>query len=274
MFVLLAVLLILGYVAICTLVFFAQDHLLFFPINAATADLDAHAQRIGLERWVNARGEIIGWKTPDAAPSAGGRAPDALVFCHGNGGFALSEDNSRLGRAGFQMFLLEYPGYGDRAGEVSTQSFVDATLDAIDTLAAGPQRRIFLLGESLGSGVVSAAAAARPDRIAGLVLLVPFDSLRAAASSHYPWLPVGLLLRHRLDSDRNLEKFRGPVSFLVAGQDTIIPPRHGQRLHDLYQGPKRLSFIADAGHNSFAELFADWPQTAAWLQENATDNAH
>lgn len=269
----LLVLLALGYAGLCAALYLHQDRLLFFPATAPGAGLAAHAKQIGLDPWLDARGERIGWKTPDAPP--GTPPPDALIFCHGNGGLALNEQHASLGRAGFQMFLLEYPGYGDRPGEVSARSFVAAALDAVDSLAAAdPRRRIFLLGQSLGSGVACAATAARPGKISGLVLFVPFDSLVAAAGSHYPWLPVGLLLRHHLDSDKNLANYRGPVAFLIAGQDTTIPPRHGQRLYDLYQGPKRLVLVPDAGHNSFDELFADWPKIGEWLRTTAPANAH
>jgi pimeloyl-ACP methyl ester carboxylesterase len=121
------------------------------------------------------------------------------------------------------------------------------------------------MGQSLGSGIASAAVAARPDKIAGLILLTPFDSLAAAAATHYPWFPVRPLLRHRLDSDQNLAGYRGPVAFIVAENDGTIPPKHGERLYHLYTGPKRLWLVPGAGHNDFDALLADWPRIVSWL---------
>jgi len=257
-------LLVLAYIGICALLYFKQDRLLFFPSQATTEELETLAQQVGFEPWTNARGERIGWKSLDGDPTK------ALLICHGNGGFALGRNytNMRQSAAGgirFQIFLLEYPGYGARVGIVSTQSLTDAAIEAIDTLAADPGRCIWLMGQSLGSGIASAAIAARPDKIAGLILLTPFDSLSAAAGTHYPWLPVRLLLRHRLDSDRNLEKYHGPVAFIVAGNDGTIPPKHGEHLYQEYSGPKRLWLVPGAGHNDFDTLLADWPQIVAWL---------
>jgi pimeloyl-ACP methyl ester carboxylesterase len=256
-------LLIVGYVLICALLYFKQDNFLFHPSHAPVGDLEKYAREVQFEPWTNTKGERIGWKsTGDDA------APNALLFCHGNGGFALRPDTSNLRQDGrFQVFLLEYPGYGARPGEISTRSFIAAALDAVDTLAAQKNRRIFLLGESMGSGVVCASAAAQPEKISGLALLVPFDSLAAAAGSHYPWIPIRMLMRHKLDSDKNLEHYRGPVAFIVAGRDTTIPPKHGKKLYDEYTGRKRLWLVSDAGHNDYDELMQNWPQVIAWLTQ-------
>ena len=260
----------IAYVAVCAVLYFYQDRLLFFPTVVDAAKLDAIAREEGFEPWKNLHGDRIGWKSKDGDPR------NALLICHGNGGFALGRNYARLrkptaaGDPSFQIFLLEYPGYGARKGKISAQSFVSAAIDAIDTLNDDPQSRIWLMGQSLGSGVVCAAAVARPLIISGIVLVTPFDSLSSAASAHYPWLPVRLLLRHQLDSDRNLATYHGPIAFVVAGSDTTIPPRLGTRLYDGYNGPKRLWLVPGAGHNDFDELLADWPAISTWLRSAAT----
>ncbi|MGH8046588.1 MAG: alpha/beta fold hydrolase, partial [Chthoniobacterales bacterium] len=202
----LSLILIVGYLLICAALYFNQDRLLFFPDHASAAQLESHARQIGFEPWTNAGGERIGWR------SIAGDPANPLLICQGNGGLALSNDYATMRQTTpFQFFLLEYPGYGARLGKPSAQSLTAAAVDAIDTLTAGNHlRRIWLLGQSLGSGIVSAAAAARPDKIKGLVLLTPFDSLSAAA-----------------------------------GNDTVIPPRHAKRLYDGYAGPKKFWLVPD-----------------------------
>lgn len=259
-------LLALGYATLCVYLWVNQERLLFFPKIASRADLDLLATTEGYEPWTNPRGEQIGWK------SRGGDPSDALLICHGNGGHALGEGyaplrNRPAAAANFQTFLLEYPGYGARPGPPSAKSMTAAATEAIDTLSAGPHRRIFLLGQSLGTGVACAAAAARPAQITGIILVTPYDSLAASAQFHHPWLPVALLLRHHLDSDKNLTRYHGPVAFLIAGRDGTIPPRFGRRLYDRYSGPKRLWLSPDAGHNDLGQLLAAWPQITAWLLE-------
>jgi uncharacterized protein len=47
--------------------------------------------------------------------------------------------------------------------------------------------RIVAVGLSLGAGPAAHLAHERP--IAGLILVTPFDSLKALAREHYPWRP-------------------------------------------------------------------------------------
>ncbi|MDD5200694.1 MAG: alpha/beta hydrolase [Terrimicrobiaceae bacterium] len=259
-------LLALGYAALCVYFWVNQERLLFFPKIASQADLDLLAATEGYELWTNPCGERIGWKSRGDDPS------DALLICHGNGGYALGEGyaplrNRPASAARFQTFLLEYPGYGARPGPPSAKSMTAAAIEAIDTLTAGLHSRIFLLGQSLGTGVACAAAAARPAQIAGIILVTPYDSLAAGAQFHHPWLPVALLLRHHLDSDKNLIRYHGPVAFLIAGRDGTIPPQFGRRLYDGYSGTKRLWLASEAGHNDLGQLLAAWPQIVTWLHE-------
>ncbi len=253
-----------GYLAICLLVFFRQDAMIFHPSAATDRELADLAAADGFEPWRNARGERIGWRSPAGDPAR------ALLVFHGNGGSALGGSYHPLRpprgeHEAFQIYLLEYPGYGNRPGPPSAKLFTAAAVEAVDLLSADPARRIWLMGQSMGTGVACAAAAARPEKIAGLALVTPYDSLSGAASAHYPWLPVRLLMRHRLDSDQNLTRYHGPVAFVIAGRDDTIPPRLGQELFAGYTGPKRLWLVPEAGHNDLDELLADWPRIAAWL---------
>ncbi len=260
----LTVLLVLGYIAICAFLWWNQERMLFFPTFVASAEMDALARQEGFDPWKNAHGSQIGWKSLD-----GGATGDALLVCHGNGGFALGQHYALLREGAtphFQIHLLEYPGYGARPGKPSAKSLTAAAIEAIDTLVAeNPHRRIWLMGQSLGTGVACAAAAARPEKIAGIVLVTPFDSLAAAARTHYPWLPIDWLLRHRLDSDHNLAHYHGPVAFLIAGRDATIPPRHAQHLYESYAGPKREWLAPEAGHNDLDRLLSGWADIATWL---------
>jgi uncharacterized protein len=79
------------------------------------------------------------------------------------------------------------------------------------------------------------------------------------AKYHYPWLPVGWLLRDRYDSAAHLAGFERPVLVVVAEQDDIVPAQFGRALHDALRGPRKLLVLPGAGHN-------DWPDRvdAAW----------
>lgn len=258
---------VLGYLAICVMLFLRQDKMIFFPTVYGDGEFDAHARAAGFEGWQAKDGSFLGWKKlrPDATHSV-------LAF-HGNAGSAV--DRFHLGpilsgEEPVNVFLLEYPGYGSRIGVPSERLLTEAAVDGIDTLSEDPALPIWLFGESLGTGVAAAAAGARPERVAGVVLVTPFDSLVGAARFHYPWLPVGVLMRHRFDSVRNLQTYKGPVVIVIAGQDFTTPPVLGERLAERVPSAVRVWRVDDAGHNDSHLLLEDWNGMAGWLRENET----
>ena len=122
------------------------------------------------------------------------------------------------------------------------------------------------MGESLGCGVAAAAAAKTPVKIAGIILITPWDSLTSVAHSKFPFLPVRFLLNDTYDSVGNLQSFKGKISVVGAERDEILPIKHARNLYaNLPEGQKRMWVIQGAGHN-------DWPFFAeASLWKEMTD---
>ena len=252
-----------------------QRSLIYHPLRvdaAACADL---ADARGFEAWTDAGGQTIGFRSlPDPGDR---RAPLAVLLAHGNAGCALqrAEYAAPLRAAApdhaVSVYLLEYPGYGARPGSPSQPALLAAAADALGSIP--PDVPVVILGESLGSGVAAATAKAHPDRVAGLLLLTPFDSLANVAQHHYPVLPVRWLLRDRYPSAEWLRSYRGPVAIIVAGRDSVVPPRFGRQLHDGYQGPKLVITAADADHNDLLYLLPEsaWAQALTFLLDPPGD---
>jgi pimeloyl-ACP methyl ester carboxylesterase len=251
-----------------------QRRAMYYPTKAPFEDLAHVASKLGMAPWFNQAEELIGWRpAADVPPQA-----DILLVFHGNAGFALHRTyfvdgfQHRQAHQAFHVFLMEYPGYGSRAGSPSQASMTTAAEEALLQLRRDyPGRRIFVLGESIGSGVAAQLAASHPAEVAGLFLLTAFTSLTDVAVHHYPILPVRLLLQDRYESARALESYHGPVAILLAGNDTVIPQELGQALYEAYQGPKRLWLQEHAGHNTLNyDLQAIWwEEVSSFLQQNA-----
>jgi len=127
--------------------------------------------------------------------------------------------------------------------------------------------RIVAIGRSLGSGVAVYLAAERP--LAGVILVTPYDSLRAVAQRHYPFAPVGLLLRHNFDSIMRAPRIRAPVLMLAAGRDSVVPIGHARALFSKWAGPGTWREFADAGHNDLDSDPEYWNAIAAFLLQKA-----
>lgn len=157
----------------------------------------------------------------------------------------LEEGTRRLPGAGW--LLVDYRGYGASGGAPSEKALVQDALQWHDHVSKH-SRRIFVFGRSLGTGVSAQLAAARP--VAGVIAIAPYDSLAAVGQRHYPFLPVGLLLRHRFDSAALAPQIKAPLLCLVAERDEVIPAAHSRELYEAWGGEKRWVELRGAGHNS------------------------
>ena len=236
-----------------------QDRLLYFPAQAAAADMVS----AGLRAWP-AQQDFRGLVAEPVGTARG----TAIVF-HGNAGHAGHREfyATALTRLGLRVILAEYPGYGPRGGAVGERQFVD---DAEQTIALahrlhGPP--LLLIGESLGAGVAAAAGARQSDKTAGLLLITPWDRLEHVAAFHYPWLPVMWLLRDRYDSASHLASWGRPTLVAVAERDSIVPARFGTALYEALRGPKRLALVMAADHNDWFERLDDawWREATSFL---------
>ncbi len=229
-----------------------QRRLIYYPSKESSAALGHLAQHAGFAPLENPAGETVAWiHLPDD-----GDPPDAvfLVF-HGNAGHALHRSYyrsalRRLSDDRWACAVLEYPGYGARDGTPSQRSFEEAAEEVYGILRSRFAAPVYLIGESLGSGPATALAAQHPEEVRGLLLVTPFTSLADVGRTHYPFLPVGLLLRDNFDNAANLEGYGGPVAVLVAGRDRIVPAALGEKLLQTYAGPGRLWSQPKADHNS------------------------
>ena len=110
----------------CLIVFFGcqalQRSALFYPSH--------HASDNGLARWMN-EGALIGFAREVPQPE------NIWLMLHGNGGQAADRVYA-LGAfsPGDSVFILEYPGYGQRPGTPSRKSFDAAALEAYQLLRA------------------------------------------------------------------------------------------------------------------------------------------
>ncbi|MFZ4735021.1 MAG: alpha/beta hydrolase [Bradymonadia bacterium] len=223
-----------------------QRRLMFYPDVTDETRAARDAEGVGAVPW-RVGSTLHGWRFPNEA------APRLMLAFHGNAGRAL--DRAYMAAtfgSDFEVRVVEYPGYGSRPGEPGEPAFLEAAEAAVDAALAEPRwagGRLYVLGESIGTGAACHVAAARRAQVEGVVLVTPFDRMAGPASQHFPWLPVSLLLRDRFENDRALSRYDGRVAFVLAGRDSIVAPAFGQALHDGYSGPRRLWVDPVADHN-------------------------
>jgi pimeloyl-ACP methyl ester carboxylesterase len=236
------------YLALLVALWWGQERLLFMPQplppdHRFEFGSDVHERTIDVP---GARLHALHLQLP---------APRGLVFfLHGNAGNLESwfDDVDFYRRANFDLFMIDYRGYGKSAGRIESEAQlhadVHAAWDAVAPAYAGRKRVLF--GRSLGSGLVAyLAVSVQPDLT---VLVSPYASMRALAAEHYPWVPAALL-RYPLDTGAAVGQLRTPVLLVHGDRDTLIAPRHSDALLE-FNPRARLHRVKGAGHNDLQEF--------------------
>ena len=250
-------LLVIVYLLVVLAVLVFQRRLIYFPTRIPADVIESVAAEHGFAPWKNPAGQIIGWKILASGASTG-----SVLIVHGNAGCALSRDYLAQpihDAADVDVFVLEYPGYGARAGSPGKASFVAAAEESFQLLPKNLPR--YVVSESIGAGVAAELAKNHPTAIAGLALFAPYQNLAGVAQKQMPFLPANFLLRDRFNPAACLTSYHGPVKFAVAGADEILGADTGKRLFAGYAGPKELQVFPGAHHNDIAG------QPAAWWRE-------
>jgi fermentation-respiration switch protein FrsA (DUF1100 family) len=180
----------------------------------------------------------------------------AIVF-NGNAGHRghRADLAAALARDGVAVLLMDYRGFGGNGGAPSEEGL------AIDARAArayllsredADASRILYFGESLGTAVATRLAAEHAP--AALILRSPFVSMSEVGRFHYPFLPVGWLLRDRYDAAAAIRRVTSPVLVIAGDRDAIIPIAHSRRLFEAANEPKTFVVMPGADHNDFALL--------------------
>jgi len=246
-----------AWLAIVLVAWVFQRRLIYLPITGSVPPASAFFPRVEEVSFEAEDGfRLGGWFIP-AEREGGGAA--VLVF-NGNAGDRSFRAPlaTVLSRAGLSVMLFDYRGYGGNPGSPSESGLIADARAAraclLEQTGVSPERVVYF-GESLGSAVAVALAAEQPP--AALVLRSPFASMVSLGRRHYPYLPVGLLLRDRFASRRRIARVSCPVLILAGERDAIVPLRESKRLYDAAPEPKRLVVIPGADHNDEALLIGE-----------------
>ena len=233
------------------LIYFLQERLIFFPQpltqDPLKANTGAAIEEVSLLTADQVR--LHGWLVK-AAPT---QTSAPLLIYFGGNAEEVSWLASTAGQyAGWSLLMFNYRGYGRSEGKPGEAALFADALQIYDYAVSRAQGgRVALMGRSLGSGVAVHLAAQRP--VAGVILVSPYDSVESVAKGIYPYLPIGLMLKHRFDSLTRAPQINAPLLCLVASDDRVIPRRHSERLYAAWGGPRQWREIRETAHDSIAD---------------------
>ena len=146
------------------------------------------------------------------------------------------------------VVVFHYRGYKPSTGSPSADRLTaDAPLAYDEAVRRLKPKRIIGVGFSIGTGIAAQLSASR--KLDGLVLVTPFDSLKAVAQGMFPWLPIGPFFGPDIEAAAPLGAGQVPVAIIAGERDEIVAP---ERTDALRRQVANLVFdktIARAGHN-------------------------
>jgi uncharacterized protein len=201
--------------------------------------------------------ERLSQRTPDGQTLAGIHIPAdepakerTLILGFGGNAWNAEDAASYLHEMfpDAEVVAFHYRGYAPSTGSPSAQALIaDAPLVYDLAVKRLKPRRIIAVGMSIGSGVAAELATRR--KLDGLILVTPFDSLKAVAQSMYPWLPIGPLFDHEIDAAGAIAKAKVPVAIIAAQRDEIVPTVRTDALRSRVPNLVFDRTIARSGHN-------------------------
>lgn len=239
--------------------------LVFFPDRAVTrtpGDIGLDFAEVYFSASDGVR--LHGWfiPAPSAAHHPESNANLTILWFHGNAGNLgyQVEDLAALRQwTAANIFIFDYRGYGNSAGQPSERGFYRDARAAWNYLLTRPDidpQRIILYGRSLGTAAAVELAAAPPAGTEpyAVILYSPLTSLRAMARAVHTRLPLHWLAGGQFNSLARIGGVAAPILIIHSAADEIIPVEQGRRLFAAAPEPKQFLYPDAAGHNDALDL--------------------
>ncbi|GAA4320888.1 alpha/beta hydrolase [Flaviaesturariibacter amylovorans] len=241
-------LLAVGYLIICIAVYLLQEKLIFFPERLAR-DHGFSFDTPFEERFIRHGADTLHGLHFKADNSKG-----LVFYLHGNAGSVnrWGAVAKRYTDLGWDVFLLDYPGYGKSGGAIrSKKQLLDAVQAAYDDQKRQyPENRIVVLGYSIGTGPAAWLASANKPK--QLLLQAPYYSLADVMRHHYRILPT-FLLKYNFETGTYLESCRVPVTLFHGDRDDVVPYGSSLKLQRHLKPGDTLITLPGQGHDGITD---------------------
>lgn len=174
-----------------------------------------------------------------------------IVYFHGNKGSlerwgTIASDFTDYG---YDVFVMDYRGYGKSTGKREEKSLYDDALLCYNYIKKSySEDNITLYGRSLGATFATYIAAKQKPK--KLVLEAPFYNLANTADFHYPFSPI-FLLKYKFPSNEYITKVTCPITIFHGTEDNVTPYKGGKKLFDRVKVSDKEFITIDNGthHN-------------------------
>lgn len=153
---------------------------------------------------------------------------------------------------GYDFVMFDYRGFGKSQGKRSQEKlYADAQLMYRWVLDRYDEDEIIVYGRSLGSGI--AANVASKYNPSSLILDSPYYSFYHNTRRFLFWMPLSLILRYDIRTDKFLEEVTCPVTIIHGSHDRLFPIKQSKKLYEMFSDKVELITIDGGGHNNLPD---------------------
>ena len=156
-------------------------------------------------------------------------------------------------RYNYDVVLVDYRGFGKSTGKRGEEEMLKDMQFVYKTLVAKyGEQNLIVYGRSLGSGFAAKLAADNHPRY--LILDAPYYNFKRVVERFLPFLPLQLVLRYHLRTDRWIPKIKCHIYIIHGTKDWLIPIKHSEALQKI--SPRKITLIRihGGGHNNLTKF--------------------
>lgn len=252
-------------------------HLFFQPSKEIFADPADSGLKYEAIKFKSGDGtDLTGLFFPSSGPALG-----TVVHFHGNAQNMTSHFpfSAWLAKEGFNVFIVDYRGYGASGGKPSLDGLVQdarAALEQAKKLPGAEADKIAVFGQSLGGAVAVAAIGESGFKPAALVLEGTFYSYKGVGSAilrkrwwTWPlsWLPWVTVSGRHAPADY-IAGIACPKLFIHSETDRTVPFGQGRKLYNAAEPPKEFLAVPYGHIDAFySQREANAPRLLEFLKK-------
>ncbi|MDP2808163.1 MAG: hypothetical protein Q8O74_08540, partial [bacterium] len=254
---------ILGALVICALVFLValylyQDKMIFYPQKISLDKIEYISKLANVEGITirtkdgfDIKGWYIGNNSADRSK--------ILLYFGGNAEEVSYMIPEVTEFKNCSIVLMNYRGYGQSQGKPNENNLCGDALVIYDYFIGRPENKdskIIIMGRSIGTGV--AVFLAKNRRCNGVVLVSPYNDFKSLAQYHFPYLPVGPVIKYKFNSGERVPSIKSPLMIMLGTGDKTIPPEQSRLLAQKWGGRVTIKEFEGADHNNLSTYREYW----------------
>ena len=241
----------LVYFMIGILLFFLQDKFIFHPTKLPADykyQFNIPFREIDLAVTAEKNLSIVQFTVPDSVRKG------VVLYFHGNRTNInrYAKYASNFTRNGYEVWMMDYPGYGKSTGKRSEKIlYSDALLLYKMAISKVSAEHIIIYGKSLGTGIAAQLASVRDCK--KLILETPYYSMDALAKHYFFMYPVMPMTKYSLPTYQHFEYIKAPVTIFHGTKDAVIPYKQAKWLAEKKPGTELIT-LEKGKHNNLPDF--------------------